>query len=130
MSNEDSFIDEVSDELRRDRLYKVYKRYGWIAATAIVVIVGGASVNEWRKAQASAEAQATGDAILAALETQDPDARAEALAALSGDGNAARSALLALMAADLEDLREVRFRFRGGKEVPKISVGLRHAANG
>mgnify|MGYP002067949300 CR=1 FL=1 len=38
MSNQDSFIDEVTEEVRRDKLYALYKKYGWIAALAVVVL--------------------------------------------------------------------------------------------
>ena len=88
MSESDSFIEEVSDEVRRDRLYGYLRRYGWIGVLAVVLIVGGAAVNEWRKARAQAEARATGDALLAALETADADARQNALAGVEIDGGA------------------------------------------
>ena len=39
MSNNDSFIDEVNDEVRRDRLYGMVRRYGWIAVVLIALIV-------------------------------------------------------------------------------------------
>ena len=42
MSDSDSFIDEVTEEVRRDRLFGYFRRYGWIAAVVIVVVVGGA----------------------------------------------------------------------------------------
>ncbi len=99
MSNQDSFIDEVSEAVRKDRLYRLYKRYGWIAALAIVMIVGGASWNEWRKAQADARAQAAGDAILAAFEG-DAEARGAALAAIDTGGNAGRAAMVTLMRSE------------------------------
>ena len=100
MSNQDSFLNEVTEEVRKDRLYAMFRRYGWIAAVLIVVIVAGTSWFEWQKSRAAAEAQATGDAILAAVESAEPEARAEALAALDTGDNAARSAVLALMQAD------------------------------
>ena len=56
MSDTDSFIDEVTEEVRRDRLFGLMKRYGWIAALAVLLIVGGAAWNEWRKAQDRAAA--------------------------------------------------------------------------
>ncbi len=99
MSEQDSFINEVSEEVRKDRLYRLFKRYGWIAALGIVVIVGGAAWNEWRKAQATAAAQGAGDAILAAFEG-DAEARAAALAAIEPGDNEARNAILALMQAE------------------------------
>lgn len=99
MSEQDSFINEVSEELRKDRLYRLFKRYGWIAATGIVVIVGGASWNEWRKAQSQTAAQASGDTILEALEG-DAEERAAALAEVSAGDNAARGAILILMQSE------------------------------
>lgn len=101
MSDTDSFIDEVSEEVRRERLFKTFKKYGWIGVLAIVLMVGGASWNEWRKAQERATAQALGDDILAALERDDRAARAAALATLDvPDG--ASTALVTLLAAGEE----------------------------
>ena len=96
MSERDSFIEEVADEVRRDRLYAALRRYGWIGVLAVLAIVGGAAFNEWRKAEATRAAQATGDAMLAALQEDTPEARAEALAALDPEtpGAAAMAALL------------------------------------
>lgn len=89
MSNQDSFVEEVTEELRRDRLYAAYRRYGWIAAILVVVIVGGAAANEWRKARAEATAQAYGDALFAALSIEDDAARSAALAAVETPPQAA-----------------------------------------
>ncbi|MEN8892971.1 hypothetical protein [Planktotalea arctica] len=79
MSDTDSFIEEVSEEVRRDRLYGLLRRYGWIAVVAVLALVGGAAFNEWNKAQARAQAESAGDAIIAALEANAPAARVEAL---------------------------------------------------
>ena len=84
MSDTDSFIEEVSEEVRRDRLYGYMRKYGWIAVLAILALVGGAAYNEYSKAQARAKAQTAGDAILAALEADEPDARVAALEAVRG----------------------------------------------
>ncbi|NNE53935.1 MAG: tetratricopeptide repeat protein [Sulfitobacter sp.] len=82
MSDTDSFIEEVNEEVRRDRLYLILRRYGWIAVAVILLIVGGASWNEYQKAQTRAQAEAFGDAMLAALSVEQAGARAEALAAI------------------------------------------------
>ncbi|WP_299352840.1 hypothetical protein [uncultured Shimia sp.] len=82
MSDTDSFIEEVSEEVRRDRLFGYMRKYGWIAVLAVVLIVGGASYNEIRKSQARADAQATGDEIFAAVEQNDNAARIAALQAI------------------------------------------------
>jgi hypothetical protein len=49
----------------------------------VLLIVGGAAWNEWRKAQVRAEAEALGDGMLAALEADSAAARASALASVS-----------------------------------------------
>ncbi|MEL6521092.1 MAG: hypothetical protein AAFQ66_09010 [Pseudomonadota bacterium] len=75
MSQTDSFIDEVSEEVRTDRLWHLFRRYGWIAAVVIVVIVGGAAWNEYRKATSKAAAEALGDEIVAALDAENAEVR-------------------------------------------------------
>jgi len=71
MSDTNSFIDEVTEEVRRDRLFGYFRRYGWIPAVIIVALVGGTAYNEWSKAQLSQVAQARGDALLDALELEN-----------------------------------------------------------
>lgn len=99
MSDTDSFIEEVTEEVRRDRLFAFLRKYGWIGIALVVLVVGGAAVNEWQKARARAAAQAFGDAIIAALSAEDPAARADALARIAADGPGAR-AVVELLAAD------------------------------
>lgn len=81
MSNNDSFIDEVTEEVRRDRLFALMRRYGWIGVLGVVAIVAGAAFIEYRKAAAEAKAERFGDAVLAALVSDDPAARVAALQA-------------------------------------------------
>ncbi len=102
MSNQDSFINEVTEEVRRDKLFKMFRRYGWMGALAIVLIVGGATINEWLKSRAASEAQAAGDAIIVALESENPVARAASLAELEAGDNQSRKAIIVLLAADAE----------------------------
>ncbi|MBL3578816.1 hypothetical protein BV509_07615 [Rhodovulum sulfidophilum] len=97
MTNPDSFIQEVTDEVRRDRLFAWMRRYGWIAALIIVGLVGAAAWREWSIARQEAAAQALGDSILDAIEIRDAAARAEALGRIGADGPA--GALVALLAA-------------------------------
>lgn len=100
MSDSDSFIEEVTEEVRRDRLFGYVRRYGWIAVLAVLLLVGGAAWNEWRKAGERQSAQAFGDAILSALEAPDRAARAEALAQVEAPSNGGRAVLTLLMAAE------------------------------
>lgn len=99
MANNESFIDEVNDEVRSERLYGLFRRYAWVAVTVVVLIVAGASVNEYRKASAQAAAETFGDEILTALEISDPLARSGALAEIPANGNADQATVLALLAA-------------------------------
>lgn len=101
MSETDTFIDEVSEEVRRDKLYALMRKYGWIAVLLVVLMVGGAAYNEWRKASDRSAAQSLGDAILAAEEQADPAERAAALSAIDATGDAA-AVVAMLTAADGE----------------------------
>ena len=80
MSDTDSFIDEVTEEVRRDRLFGYFRRYGWIPAVIILVLVGGTAYSEWSKSVVAQAAQVRGDALLDALDVQD---KPESISALS-----------------------------------------------
>ena len=98
MSNTDSFIEEVTDEVRRDKLYAALRKYGWIGILAVAAIVGGAAYSEYNKAQARAQAEATGDSMLAALQLDESAERAAALALVEVN-NPSVSAIVSLMTA-------------------------------
>ena len=97
MSQTDSFIDEVTDAVRRDRLFATMRRWAPIAALAVLLVVGAAAVREWRVARAESEAQSRGEALLAAYEVQDAAAAAASVAAGGEAG-----AVAALLAAGLD----------------------------
>ena len=107
MSDTDSFIDEVTEEVRRDRLFGYFRRYGWIPAFIIFALVGGTAYNEWSKAQVAQVAQARGDALLNALELEDVAEQVTVLSAIASEGEDALVAKLlvagieAKQAADL-----------------------------
>ncbi len=107
MSNSDGFIEEVTEELRRDKLFAAMKRYGWLVALAVVLIVGGAAYNEYRKDQAEARAQALGDAMVTALAIQDETQRSRALASIEVGTPEAQAVLNMLAAAELAEAGEV-----------------------
>lgn len=98
MSDTDSFIEEVTEEVRREQLYGYLKRYGWIAIVLVLGIVGSAAYFEWQKARSTAAAQAIGDSVLGALEMDDAEARLTSLSAVDADGVEA-SAIVAMLTA-------------------------------
>lgn len=95
--NNDSFIDEVTEEVRRDRLYALLRRYGWIGIALVALIVGGAAWREWQKSTKETDSQAFGDAVLGAMANDDHAARMKALEAIDAPGP--RKAVLEMLAA-------------------------------
>jgi len=95
VSNPESFIDEVTEEVRRDKLFGYFRRYGWIGVLAVFLLVGGAAYREYQLAAKQADSEAFGDAVLDALDRDDPAERSAALAAVDAQGQ--RRALLGLL---------------------------------
>jgi hypothetical protein len=103
VSNNESFIDEVTEEVRRDRLFGLYRKYGWIGLVLILGIVGGTAANEWLKSREAARAQGFGDALVEALDLGTPEERRAALAAVPADGEQALLKALILASDPAED---------------------------
>jgi hypothetical protein len=95
VSNPESFINEVTEEVRRDRLFAAFRKYGWIGALLVLGVVGGTAWREWSSVQTDQRAQAFGDGVLAALDESAPDARRAALDGVPADG--AQAGLLRLL---------------------------------
>lgn len=100
MSDTDSFIDEVTEEVRRDKLFVTLKKYGWIGVAAVVLIVGGAAWREYSIASERAASQAFGDAILSALEEPEASDRISALQAIDAPVSGGQAILQMLVAAE------------------------------
>ncbi len=79
MSNNESFIDEVTEEVRRDKLFAMFRKYGWIGVVIVVGIVGGTAFTQWQRTQAENRAQAFGDAVTDALDLGATEERMAAL---------------------------------------------------
>jgi hypothetical protein len=82
VSETDSFISEVTEEVRRDKLYRAFRRYRWAIVAVVLGIIGAAAWHEISTLRARAGAEARGDALRSTLATADPAARAAALASL------------------------------------------------
>ncbi|MDF3854686.1 hypothetical protein ACDP63_14330 [Paracoccus sp. P2] len=124
MANQnDSFIDEVTEDLRRDRLFGLFRRYGWIALLVILGIVGGAAWREYASSQAESRARAWGDAVLAARQGQDP---ITALSAVDPAGSAGRKLLAEMLAAGAE--AEAGLPQKAAERLKAAAAGLRNDA--
>jgi len=100
--SDDSFIREVEEELRSDRLKKVWDRFGaFIIGAAILIVVGTAAWRGWEY-YSERQASASGDRFLAALNLANEGKSDEALAALQAledDGYGAYPVLARMRAA-------------------------------
>jgi len=97
LSDTDSFIEEVTEEVRREKLFGMMRRYGWIPILLVVLLVAGAAYNEYRKASIRSAAEAAGDSILAAMDGADAATRESALNTLDQTGSS--GPVIALLAA-------------------------------
>lgn len=102
MSNSDGFIEEVTEEVRKDRFYYLLRRYGWIGGLVVLLIVGGAAWSEYSKAQARAAAEGLGDEILAALGQSDTAARQAGLEAIEPTNPGAQAVVAMLSAGEAQ----------------------------
>ena len=85
MSNTDSFIDEVAEEVRNDKLFALFRKYAWVGVLVIVSIIGGAAYFEYNKATNARIAGEAGDNLSAAINSEGVDALT---AHLNGDVDA------------------------------------------
>ncbi len=64
MSETDSFIQEVTEEVRQDRMFRLWKKYGPYAIAGVIVIVAVAAGLNWMKHREVQAARAVGGAFL------------------------------------------------------------------
>ncbi len=109
--SEDSFIREVEEELRNERLQNFWKKYGAIViavAVGVVLLTGGYRAYEWYTAKQAADA---GDRFLNAIDLADQGKKDEALTALKefqGETTGAYKTLARLrLAAELGEKGDV-----------------------
>ncbi|MBP2294645.1 tetratricopeptide repeat protein [Azospirillum rugosum] len=115
---------EVDEDLRRDRMERLFKRYGGIMlAGALVIVAGTGGYTAWRSWQQSQHQQETAALAAALSQTgQGPEKGVEALAAFAGKADPGMAALAQLNAAALLT--------REGKTAEAVEVYDKLAANG
>ena len=102
MSNPEGFLSEVATEVRRDRMYRLWRRYGPWAIGAIVVVVAAGAAWEWRERAAEENSRARMEEYLVAANGDDAAEAAEALTAFAAqaaeDGETGYATLARLLA--------------------------------
>ncbi len=65
MSETDSFIQEVTEEVRQDRMFRLWKKYGPYGVAGVVAVVAVSAGLNWMKHREIQQARETGGAFLA-----------------------------------------------------------------
>ncbi len=125
MAGDDSLLREVDEELRRERMEQLWKRYGnlFIAFSLGIVIAVGA----WKGWQyyAQKQAEAAGEAYIGALDALRAGNRDQAIAELeklAGGGHAGAAAIASMRLAGI--------LARDGKTQQAIALYRKVAGNG
>ncbi|MCP3733967.1 tetratricopeptide repeat protein [Sphingomonas sp. RP10(2022)] len=102
--NNEAFLREVDDELRRDQLMTFWERYGrWTIAAVVVALAAFAGFLYWQHRRAEA-AGVQGEQLQVAydaLGNTQPDAAAKTLAPIASEGRDGYKALALMTQADI-----------------------------
>lgn len=102
----ETFLREVDEELRRERLNTMFRRYGWAIIAAVVLAIGAVGGWIWWQNRQQAEAAAQGEALLDALQKME-----------SGNRNAALPKINELAGSDVEGYRAAALFARATAEL-------------
>ena len=76
MVESESFIKEVSEEVKRDRLFKALNKFKWPLFALIVLLVGAVGGYEYYKFDKKSRAQKNGEFLISAIESLEENGRA------------------------------------------------------
>ena len=68
MVESESFIKEVSEEVKRDKLFKLLNKFKWSLFSLIILLVGAVGGYEYYKFNKKARAQKNGEFLVSAIE--------------------------------------------------------------
>lgn len=132
MSESDSFIQEVTEEVRRDRFFHYWKKYGVYVIGVVALIVAGSAFWTWQRQQEVQAARDLGGRFIEAeLSGGDPSAYAGIAAETEGAaaGLAELHAAAAMAAAgDRAGAAEAYARIAEAGDVPPIYRDLARLA--
>ncbi|MEM7211518.1 MAG: tetratricopeptide repeat protein [Pseudomonadota bacterium] len=86
MSETDSFIQEVTEEVRQDQMLRYWKKYGPFVIGGVGLLVAGAAGWNWMMAQEQAQAEARGASLLA-VDPADTEQSLALTAEIEGPAN-------------------------------------------
>jgi hypothetical protein len=118
----ETFLREVDEELRRDRLNKFVSRYGWAIIGAIVLLIGAIGGFLWWQGRQVAQAEAQAEQLVNALDLTE-----------SGNRNGAATAINQLAESDVAGYRAAALFARANSQlaanqVPQAIATLRGIA--
>lgn len=132
MSDTDGFIEEVTEEVRRDRLYGYLRKYGWIGVVFVLAVVGGTAWQSWQSDKTRAAAEGLGDAILASINTESATERSLALDTMvvqNPQADAVRRFLQSSADLEAEDVEAARLALISIEENPDLPLIYRQIAS-
>ena len=68
MVETESFIKEVSEEVKRDKLFKILNQFKWPLFALIIILIGAVGGYEYYKISKEARAQKNGELLVSAME--------------------------------------------------------------
>ena len=71
MANPESFLEEVAEEVRRDRLFRFFKKYGWLFIIVILLAICASIFLEWNKNSSTLKARNNGDLLAQAVKESE-----------------------------------------------------------
>ena len=71
MANSESFLEEVAEEVRRDRLFRFFKKYGWLFIIVILLAICASIFLEWNKNSSTLKARNNGDLLAEAVKESE-----------------------------------------------------------
>lgn len=109
VSDDDGFFREVSEEVRQDRMFALWKRYGAYVIAVIVIVVAASAGANWLEHMRQENARETGGAMIAAENREDIAALVEEL---EGAPRALAEMRLAAAEAEAGDTQGAIRRYR------------------
>ena len=132
MSDTEGFIEEVTEEVRRDRLYGYLRKYGWIGVLFVLAVVAGTAWQSWNTERTRTQAQDLGDSILASINTTSAAERSAALDAMvveNAQADAVRRFLQSAADLEAEDVEAARLALVSIEENASLPLIYRQIAS-